>query len=567
MTSLKTQTVAALLACLGVAGCVSPGEIDVNLLTRYQESVLARSPQRRAGEDGLELLTAIPDPTISLQVEVDPQTGTRVIRLSLEAAVQLALMNSTDISIVAYEPAIAREDMVQAAAVFDYIVFASSAYTRTDRNAPSVLASSKTKTIPATAGVRNTNILGGVTEARWDFVRTSDNSPFTTPDPRYESIFGVFYTQPLLRFAGPDFNLATLHLAQLGEEVAYARFRQEVENIITQVQTLYWTLVQVREDVEIQKDLLTKTLETLERIKKRAGIDATQVVIKQTEAAVATRRAALIVARKLIYDVQDQLARLLADDRFMLANAYVILPSVAPPKTEVAIDTASQLINALRYNPALEQARLAIASAEINVRVARNETLPVLDLTASTGTQGLHRHGEKAIDEMLGGKFHDYSLGFTFEYPLGNRQAEAALRQRKLEKFKSIAELQNIADLIAVSVKEAIRQILTSFEEMEVQEVAVMASQMQLDALNVLEKNTERLTPEFLQVKLQAQAQLALAKRGRIRARVGYNNALAELTQVTGTTLRSYGIKLRMKYAIAPRPPVTTLPSQPSVIP
>ena len=539
------------LAVVALAGCVSPGRIDPDLLNRYQEAILKNSPQKRAGEDGLDLLRPAPGRAVPrLKIVKDPKGRESVVQLSLDEAVRLALANSLDISVVGFDPAISRQQMIEAAAAFDYVVFGEFSHTRTDRRSPTPLAASQARTVPFKIGVRNRNVYGGVAELSWSLTRYSDNSPFTVPDPRYESITTLQVTQPLLRRAGRDYNLASLHLAQLGHKASRARFRDKVEEIIAQVQSLYWTLVQAREDVRIQQELLDKTAETLDRVRKRRKIDATEVVIKQTEAAVEFRRAALIRARNDIRDVQDQLARLLADERLALTDRYVIKPTDMPVATPVTIDMASQLVSALRHNPLLEQARLAIAAADVNVRVAGNETLPVLNLVASVGLQGLNRHGEKGVNDMLRGRFLDHSVGLTYEIPLGNRAARAVLRRRRLQRLKAVTEMRNIADQVAAALRRAIRQIQTTFDEMKAQEAALKASRLQLAALDVLEKKKERLTPEFLQVKLQAQESVARAQRAEIQARISYNNALVQLTRITGTTLQRHNIRLAVDDSI-----------------
>jgi hypothetical protein len=66
---------------------------------------------------------------------------------------------------------------------------------------------------------------------------------------------------------------------------------------------------------------------------------------------------------------------------------------------------------------------------------------------------------------------------------------------------------------------------------------AVEAAKAQLEALNARERLLGRLSPEFLNVKLQAQQTLATARQGLLAAQVQYNVALIELAQVTGTLL------------------------------
>ena len=530
-----------------VAGCVAPGQIDDNLVTRYQRLVLARSPQRRIGAEGLDLLRPAADEAGTFKIARDELTDTDGVRLSLDEAIRLAISNSLDIRVVSFEPAISREQMIQAAAAFDWVVFAGASHTRTDHHVSTAFPHYQARSIPLEAGVRKRTVTGGTAELAWDLTRTSDNSVLTVLNPNYESMLSLQLTQPLLRGAGPDYNLAALKIAQLGEKLSGSQFRQMVEQVVAETQTTYWALVQARRELQIQNDLLEKTIQTRDRVRARGALDATRVEIKQTEAAVETRRAALYRARQAIFDVQDRLARLLAVERMNPLRSCAIVPTTNPVTSKVDIDPTDQLISALRYSPFMEQARLAIAAADVQVGVAKNETLPVLDLTASVGTQGMKGVGGRAAGESLTFDYLDHSVGLMFEYPIGNRAAGSRLRQRKFERLRSVTEMQNAADQVAVNVRTTLRQIETAFQEMQARKAATAASQAQLQALEDTEQIRGRLTPEFLNLKLTSQETLAAAERAEIAATIDFNTALARLAQITGTTLRQKNIKLAVE--------------------
>jgi outer membrane protein TolC len=98
-----------------------------------------------------------------------------------------------------------------------------------------------------------------------------------------------------------------------------------------------------------------------------------------------------------------------------------------------------------------------------------------------------------------------------------------------------MAVLHNIADQAAVQVKERLRKVETNLAEIQVQREVVEESRVFLEALGESEAVRERLTAEFLLVKLQAQETLAQAERAENSAVTQFNIALAELAQATGT--------------------------------
>lgn len=578
---MKTKT---LLICLlsaillSTCSCVSPGNFDQKILNRYQESMAeVRAPQKRLATTGLGSLQPAPGTTgPKLKVSTDA-AGNSVIYLSLDEAIMRTLANSLDIQVVSFSPEITRQQAIQAAAVFDYILFGGVSYNRTDQLVGTTIGATqlspgtptfvtgKTRTTQYQAGIRETTVCGGT----WQIAPT-----LTRVEDRSQAFHDVFQPalllqldQPLLRNAGPDFTLANLRIARLNYETSVSQFRQKVEETVNTVINTYWALMQARIELKIQEELLAKTIETRDRIRNRLSIDATLVEVKQAEAAVETRRAVLFRTQKNILDVQNSLARFMADAQINVLNKYEIVPTSDPAKVPVKIDTADQLVLSLIYSPILEQARLAISVADVNVKLACNQTLPKLDLQATMDISGAGNEFNNSFDDFT---HVGYSLALLFEYPIGNRGALANLAQQKFTRLQAISTLQNTADQVAVAVSERIRQVNTSFLEMQAQKAAVEASAAQLQALQNTEQIRGRLSPEFLQVKLQAQQTLADSQGAELQAIVNYNQALSDLARLTGTMLKQYGIEIQKMQAVTgegPWPQYRTPTSAPELVP
>ncbi|RPJ19173.1 MAG: hypothetical protein EHM35_21010, partial [Planctomycetaceae bacterium] len=150
---------------------------------------------------------------------------------------------------------------------------------------------------------------------------------------------------------------------------------------------------------------------------------------------------------------------------------------------------------------------------------------------------GLGEDRFEAHDQIEDGQYTSYAVGLNLEYPLGNRSRQAEWLRRQWERRKATSILHNTADQVAVQVRERARRVQTSFDELKVQQEAVQAARAHLQTLEESEAIREKLTPEFLLVKLQAQDTYAQAQRGEIGAIVELNIALAELAQAAGTIL------------------------------
>jgi outer membrane protein TolC len=573
MSTKTLQIVVAIGSAVALLGCDRVGQIDPTLLNRYQVAMESRESSLRKPQEPLGLLRppeAVDLP--KLNVSKDPQTGKSRIRLTLDQVVSRTLANSQDILVVSYDPSANRQDIIKADAAFDAIVFAAYQYQKQEQFPYQIGQATDTKSYEYEVGVKGTTTTGAQWQIAHTMTRTWDNSAFDTFNTRFEPSVQLQFTQPLLRNAGPEFNLANLKIAKLTYQTSVAAFRQKIEEMIDTAIGDYWQLVQARQQYEITRALLDKTLETYERVKNRSGLDATAVEIKQAEAAVESRRATLIAVEKAVYDAQDNLVRLMADSQINLLGNYEIIPDTPPGAEPVKFDMADQLATALAHNPALEQARLAISTADVHVVIAKNQALPKIDLTGAYGITG----GDGGEDKFQGSysslanvDFQNYSIGLNAEYPPENRAALADVRHTQLDRLKAIATLQNTADQVAVQVKERIRQIDTTALEVRAQRAAVEANRVQLQALEDTERIKGKLTPEFLQLKLQAQESLANAQSAELTAIVNFNTALTDLSRATGTLFEQQRVQIALPAVIGERPwpkdsvsPATVPPSQ-----
>ncbi|MBS3735053.1 MAG: TolC family protein [Phycisphaerae bacterium] len=520
---------------LASAGCVQPGAWDGGSLGQYQRARVDRAPQPR-GSDALEPYRPARETKLpTLEVRTDADTGRRHVRLSLGDAVIHALAASPEIGVVAFDPAVSREEVVQAAAAFDAEVFAEWARRKTDERTDSTAGGGEAEVRSVQAGLRQKIPTGAEWVLSWAATDTRDDVITRTLHPRYERKASLQITQPLLRNAWPAFNLAQLRLARVSHRQTLEAFRETVEEVVAAVHATYWQLVRARGDVTIQEELIAYTQDTLDRLRARAELDATSVQISQTEAALHAREEALLLAVQKLADVREQLARLISHPELPPTAPLVIEPTTQLVTAPVDMDVNDQLLTALHHSPQLAQARLEIEAADIRVTAAESEALPRLDITAGATLQGLAggRHG--ATEDLGTLDYAGYELAFTFEYPLGNRQRLANLRAARRRRHQAVASFQNAADRLAVRVRERLRAAETARRRVSVQQAAVHSAEVQLQAIEDTEKVRGALTPEFILVKLQAQETLADARRRVLQARQDYNVALAELARETGT--------------------------------
>jgi len=547
-------------------GCVSDEVDDQSVLASYQQTLADRGPQQRADPlRPLALLRPTPAPDgipPELEVVIDPNTGRKIFELTIEQAIVRALANSPEIKVVSFDPSIAKQDITKEAAEFDVTAFGRMNFEQDNNPVNSIYQSGRSDTRLLESGIKQKSITGSEWSLSYALTRSWDDLWGRTLPTRYEPILAFQLRQPLLRDAWQQTNLAGVNIARLNHEIAVLGFRQKAEDISTEVISAYWRLLQARRDFEILQKLLQRTLDTLQKVLGRKEIDATDVQIKQMEASAKAREAVLLQASKRVIDTQDALVRLMADPQVSILDEVEIVPDTIPSMTTEnfelfpTIDKRGQaeiLGLAIKKNPIMQQARVAITIADINIRVAENQEMPRLDLIASSRIQGLDSSQSRAQDSFNSGNYASYAVGLSLEYPLGNRQREAELIRRRFERRKAISTLQNLADQVAIQAKERIRLIETNRAEIEIQEQAAQAARIQLQAIEDSEPVREKLTPEFLLVKLQAQGALANAQLAQIKAIVDFNISLARLAQTTGTVLELRQVSTALPIVSLPR--------------
>lgn len=528
------------------SGCVREKPKE-DLVTVYQQSLAQKGPLERKGVEGLDLLEQKAEPSVTqLNVTKDPNTGKQIVSLSIEDALVRALKNNPEIRIVSFEPSIAKEDITKALADFDITAFGSYNYEKQDNPQDSIFLGGRSDSRVAEAGLKQKNILGTELSVSYALTRNWDDLTTRILSTRFEPVLVFQLKQPILRDGWAEFNKADIDIASLNHRISLVAFRQKTEEIAAQVVTAYWTLLQAKRDVEIHRFLLNKTQETLNRVERRKGIDATPAQVKQAETYYKARQSALLEAEKRFLDVQDVLLQLLSDSQISILKDIEVLPTTTPVFTAEKLDQTGLLSEAMVNNPLVQQARIGVDVAQINVKVAQNQAMPRLDLVSSSRMQGLDRNEYSANRQLGNGDYVSWAVGVTWEYPLGNRQREAELRKRNFELVKAMTVLQNTSDRVALDTKEQSRLFERALKDIKVQKDAVAAAEIYLQGLEDMEEVRTSLTPEFLFVKLQAQESLAEAQRSEIKAIVDFNSSLVWLARATGTVLKLHRIQMAL---------------------
>jgi outer membrane protein TolC len=211
------------------------------------------------------------------------------------------------------------------------------------------------------------------------------------------------------------------------------------------------------------------------------------------------------------------------------------------------LDVQESWKRGLANRPDLKQAELAVERGEIDVRFAKNQLLPALDLQGSYGYSGLSAgvgpsYGDSA-DNLFSGANPRYSYGVVLRVPLGNLAARSRYKSSKAQREQTELELKKLEQQVLVQIDDAVKAANSSFQQIESTREARLFAE---EALAAEQKKLANGKSTNFQV-LQFQRDLTSARYQEIRALAAYNNALAQLAFLEGTTLERHKVDLELK--------------------
>jgi outer membrane protein TolC len=480
--------------------------------------------------------------------EVPPSGGVADVgqlRLSLREAVLVALKNNLDIAIAGYNPKIATEDIIIQKAVFDPVFSLTADANRTVTPVATALAGATTK-----SEIENQDVNGSLTQripigGSYTLSLTNNrqltNSSFAQINPSYKTFLTLSITQDLLKNFGPDVNTAPIKIARNNQAISVTQLRLQANQVITNVHNAYWNLVFAIENLEVQRrsERLARDLEDLNKARVRAGVAAPVEVI-QAEAQAAAQLQNVILAEKAVKDAEDQLKLIINIPDGERIWARSIIPADGPPFDVVRVETEASIQEALEKRPEYAAAKLTLQNNDLNLRVARNQLLPSLQLQGSVGLNGLNDSLGSDYSRLTSGDFTSWSAALVLQYPLGNRSARSGLVQAKLSYDQSMTSLLNLKRQIVSQVREGVRRIEADIRRVEATRAARGLAEEQL---RVERKRLEAGVTTTFNV-LSFQRDLAAAQASEIQAITTYNQDLANLELVRGTVLEKNRLEL-----------------------
>lgn len=473
--------------------------------------------------------------------------------VSMERVVRSAVENNLQIQFARLGPAISESQVVAAQAAFDTVLFGTGEWSNVDgrraqAGAPGI---EQRQTITSGLGLRRPLTSGGQVTLSQDLISNDVNSPGSTirPNPANDLSYTLRFDQPLLRGFGSDVALAPVRLARNVERDQISQLKRDLIRTVTDTEQAYWRLVQARQELLIFQRLYERGVRVRDAVLARQDVDATPAQRADARARVERRRADVVRAQRALRDASDALKVLINDPDLPVGGEALLLPAEDPVDAPVRFSLADVLTTAIQKRPELQQAIISIDNTSIRQQVADNARLPRLDMRLQARFSGLADSVGDAFNEVAQREFIDYLVGFQFEQSLGNRQAEALMRQRRLERQQATIAYRNAVQQVILEVKRALRAVVTNYELIEQTRLSRLAETENLRSFEVEKEIIRGYDVNSLDLEFRRQEALAQAERDELEALVTYQTALAQLYAAMGTALERNGIELRVPEA------------------
>ncbi|PYV61347.1 MAG: TolC family protein [Acidobacteria bacterium] len=330
----------------------------------------------------------------------------------------------------------------------------------------------------ASVGYAQAFSTGTSISAEFNNSRQTTNSPFFNLSPVLSSMYRFSFQQQLLAGFGFGPNLRYLRIANNNKKISDIAFKDQVIATVTQIENIYWDLVDAYQQAQVNEQSLTFAQQSLDNAKKQLQLESVPAMdVMRAEAEVSKRDQDLTVARTSL-----QLQELLMKNALTrsLDDPVVESVPVVPTDQLQSIQTASTepvqdlIVEALHDRPELSESDIDLVNRQISNKAARNALLPSLSLVGFYGGSGLagplnpiyNIPGVPNVSNVptdfsgaLGNAFNnsspDYYIGFNLNIPIRNRVAKSDQYRSELEYRQAQLRREQLRKQIRIEVRNA----------------------------------------------------------------------------------------------------------------
>ena len=394
----------------------------------------------------------------------------------------------------------------------------------------------------------------------------TNNSPFYNLSPTLTSMYQFSFQQQLLAGFGFGPNLRYLRIANNNKRISDIAFKDQVIVTVTQIENIYWDLVNAYEQTQVSEQSLAFAQQSLDTAKKQLQLDSIpEMDVMRAEAEVSKRDQDLTVARTTLQLqellIKNALTRRLDDP---VLEAVPVVPTDRLESTQPAASPAVQdlIAQALQDRTELAESDIDLANRQISRKAVTNALLPSLSLVGFYGGSGLAGPLNPAYNPVLAGAPNtstvptnfagalgnafnnsspDYYIGLNLNIPIRNRVAKADQYRSELEYRQAELRREQLKKQIRIEVRNAQYALEQSRARVE---SALKGRDLAERTFEITQKEQDLGAGSSYQT-MTAQRDLSVAELDWVTARTTYEKARVELDRATGATLERNGVLIQ----------------------
>src|SRR5262249_3690142 len=370
----------------------------------------------------------------------------------------------------------------------------------------------------------------------------------------------------LLQGFGVSLNTRLIRIAKNNRKITEEAFRQQVISTVSQVENIYWDLVNAYEDFKVKSRSLALAQKTLSDNQKQVEIGTLAPLdVVRAQSTVAAAEQDLIVSKTNLQLQQlfmkNALTRNLPSDSPVTQLDIIPTDTVQIPDQE-NLGSVDELIKmALANRPDFTEQKIGLTNSEINLKGANNGLLPALDLFAFYGALGLGgvqnafatcgnpaaplppncipagsiptTGFSNAFGNLFNNSSPDRGLGINLTIPIGNRVAQATQIRSRLEYRQAQLGLKSLENQIAIFVRQDAFTVEQNRAHVAAAQKAQVLAQQTLDA----EQKKYNLGASTYLAVLSDERDLAQAESNLLTAKTNYAKSKVQLDRDTAQTL------------------------------
>ncbi len=505
-------------------------------------------------------------------------------KMTLKEAIYVGLRNNPNVKYIELNPVASQESVRAANGAFDPNLTSQVDEIKSVVPATSLLVgatASTTKLYDWNFGVNKlSSITGGTLGVTFNNERALTNSVFAAINPSYSPTLAISLSQPLLQNFGWRFATINVRIAESGQKQAQWNYEQSLQDLVQQIAGDYWNVVLSEENLEVQRAALkfNQDLVRQNSISVRVGTLA-PLDLQEAQSAAATAEANVFTAEANLKTARAQLRQ---DVMFNPQGTFLpaeIQPADLPnPHGAITIDEDGSLKAAVEYRPTLAALRESIRAALLQVQFAENQTLPQLNIGAQIGvtdTAGTAKclgsfgnpvansgtctptgstvpnSGNKlpfggiygdALNKMWDFSFYNYAAVVTFQMPLDDATARAALAQARVQYEQTRLQYRAQLSSAVVQIENALANLYADQKRAMATEQATFYARQSLRDEQVRFRVGMATTHDLLQF----QEEEVSAEGNQVQAFVDLENAKINLQHAQGTLLTAFNIDFQI---------------------